>query len=71
MCGRFTLSTPADVIAEVMQLAELITWEPRYNIAPTQPALAVRANDVGQRRAGCCIGGSSRRGRRTPRSAIG
>ena len=52
MCGRFTLSTPADVIAEVMQLAELITWEPRYNIAPTQPALAVRANDVGQRRGG-------------------
>ena len=42
MCGRFTLSTPADVVAEVLELASLPVLEPRYNIAPTQLALAVR-----------------------------
>jgi len=42
MCGRFTLSTPAGVIAEQFQLIDVPTLSPRYNVAPTQPVAAVR-----------------------------
>lgn len=41
MCGRFTLKTPASVLAETFELAEPPAWTPRYNIAPTQPVAAV------------------------------
>ena len=36
MCGRFTLSTPADEIARLFDLSDVPTIEQRYNIAPTQ-----------------------------------
>jgi len=36
MCGRFTLSAPAAVLAELFELVETSAWTPRYNIAPTQ-----------------------------------
>ena len=50
MCGRFTLKTPPQVVAELFGLDEVPAWEPRYNIAPTQPVAAVRAaRDGGQR----------------------
>lgn len=49
MCGRFTLTTPADVLAEVFELAETPPLSPRYNIAPTQAVAAVRA-EAGARR---------------------
>lgn len=43
MCGRFTLSSPADVLEEYFELdstpQDLI---PRYNIAPTQPVAIIR-----------------------------
>ena len=42
MCGRFTLITPAETIAEQFQLPEIPALAPRYNIAPTQPVAAVR-----------------------------
>jgi len=42
MCGRFTLITPAETIAEQFQLPEVPSLSPRYNIAPTQPVAAVR-----------------------------
>jgi len=42
MCGRFTLITPAETIAEQFQLPEMPSLAPRYNIAPTQPVVAVR-----------------------------
>jgi putative SOS response-associated peptidase YedK len=42
MCGRFTLTTPAEIVAQTFGLAALANYEPRYNIAPTQPALTVR-----------------------------
>ena len=42
MCGRYTLSAPADVIAELFELAEVPELERRYNIAPTQEAPVVR-----------------------------
>lgn len=43
MCGRFTLFTPASRLAEVFLPGEIISFTPRYNIAPSQPVLAMRA----------------------------
>ena len=39
MCGRFTLTASPDRIAELLALAEIEPFPPRYNIAPTQPIL--------------------------------
>ncbi len=36
MCGRFTLSKSAEVLASKFRLATVPAWQPRYNIAPTQ-----------------------------------
>lgn len=49
MCGRFTLRTPMTVLIEHFQLdvdtaRQLALFEPRYNIAPTQQVLIVRAD---------------------------
>jgi len=49
MCGRFTLTTPADAIADLFALAVVPELSPRYNIAPSQPVAAVRERD-GERR---------------------
>jgi putative SOS response-associated peptidase YedK len=43
MCGRFTLTTPMPVLAELFLFPEAATPEPRYNIAPTQTVATVRA----------------------------
>ncbi len=51
MCGRYTLSTPAELVAEVVGLEEVWELEPRYNIAPTQEAPIVRAGNGGARTA--------------------
>jgi putative SOS response-associated peptidase YedK len=48
MCGRFTLRTPADEIAREFQLVTVPTIVPRYNIAPSQPLLAIRRHDAGR-----------------------
>lgn len=52
MCGRYTLTNPDPArlrarfdILESSELAE----EPRYNIAPTDPVLAVRRDEAGER----------------------
>jgi len=43
MCGRFTLSTPTEILAELFALdGETESLPPRYNIAPTQPVAVVR-----------------------------
>lgn len=49
MCGRFTLRTPAAVIAQQFELPFAPELEPRFNIAPSQPIAAVRCHDTGQR----------------------
>lgn len=42
MCGRFTLFLAADDLREELELnAVPVDWTPRYNVAPTQPVLAV------------------------------
>jgi putative SOS response-associated peptidase YedK len=48
MCGRFSLFSPAPVLAEAFDLAGLPELAPRYNIAPTQPVAAVRAGAAGR-----------------------
>ena len=42
MCGRFTLSSPAEAVAELFELTEMPELAPRYNIAPAQDVPAVR-----------------------------
>jgi len=44
MCGRFTLKTERERIKEMFRLQRLGQFDPRYNIAPSQPVLAVRMN---------------------------
>ena len=42
MCGRFTITMSADDVHEQLELGELPRdWQPRYNVAPTQPVAAV------------------------------
>lgn len=43
MCGRFTITLPASVIQEELELGEMPAgWEPRFNVAPTQPIPVVK-----------------------------
>ncbi len=49
MCGRYTLATPGDVIAQQFALAATPSLTARYNIAPTQEVPAVRAAQGGAR----------------------
>lgn len=52
MCGRFTLTTPGEILAEAFGLDAAPALAPRYNIAPTQPVLVVRRESpAGPRRA--------------------
>ncbi|MCC9076558.1 SOS response-associated peptidase [Litorilinea aerophila] len=44
MCGRFTLFSSPERLAELFDLAEPPQLAPRYNIAPTQPVAIVRAD---------------------------
>jgi putative SOS response-associated peptidase YedK len=45
MCGRYTLTDPGDVVADLFGLDSLPELAPRYNIAPTQDAPVVRARE--------------------------
>ena len=49
MCGRFTLHTERDVVAETFQvdLSGLENYEPRFNIAPQQDVLTLVASEAG------------------------
>ena len=50
MCGRYTLTTSAEIIARSFELAAVPACLPRYNIAPSQQALVVRASAAGSDR---------------------
>ena len=41
MCGRFTLRTPVEDLADFFHLPDTPDLTPRYNIAPTQPVATV------------------------------
>ncbi len=52
MCGRFTLTTDTDVLAEVFDLTDAATGDAvprRFNIAPTDPVAVIRADPTGLR----------------------
>lgn len=49
MCGRYTLTVDASVLATLFDLEPLFEIEPRYNIAPSQPVPIVRRNNEDQR----------------------
>jgi putative SOS response-associated peptidase YedK len=42
MCGRYTLSTPTDLLRELYELESAVELQPRFNIAPTQNAPVIR-----------------------------
>lgn len=53
MCGRFTLASPAETIAETFGLTdpeEVPELSPRYNIAPTERVATIRETAEGDRR---------------------
>jgi putative SOS response-associated peptidase YedK len=50
MCGRFALSTPDHILAELFQLLRMPSLQPRYNIAPAQPVAVVRSVPEGSGR---------------------
>jgi putative SOS response-associated peptidase YedK len=50
MCGRYSLSSSAELVREVFALELTPDLVPRWNIAPTQEAPVVRREDGGARR---------------------
>jgi putative SOS response-associated peptidase YedK len=54
VCGRYVSATPAGVLAERFQVADVKAEElgPRYNVAPTDPVYAVATSKDGTRRLG-------------------
>ena len=44
MCGRYTLITNIDRIAEAFGVAPTLEAQPRYNIAPTQDIVTIVNN---------------------------
>ena len=49
MCGRFAQYSDPGIYASQFDLDALCEAKPRYNVAPTQPVLAIRATDQGKR----------------------
>ena len=50
MCGRFNLRTSAAQLAELFEMMGLPSLAPRYNIAPSQPVLAIRLSPQSRER---------------------
>lgn len=42
MCGRFALATPPEKLRQLLDFKNQPNFPPRYNIAPSQPVLAIR-----------------------------
>ena len=49
MCGRFALAASAEEVAEALETENVEPFPPRYNIAPTQPILAIVSGPGGGR----------------------
>jgi|HubBroStandDraft_3_1064219.scaffolds.fasta_scaffold04476_4 putative SOS response-associated peptidase YedK len=47
MCGRYTLSSPVEIVADLFGLAAAPELAPRFNVAPTQAAPVVRVETPG------------------------
>lgn len=50
MCGRYALYGPRPRLRERFALASDFDWQPRFNIAPSQPCPVIRADAQGERR---------------------
>jgi putative SOS response-associated peptidase YedK len=48
VCGRFCFFSPAEAVARLFGVDSAVDYPPRYNIAPTQDAPAVRATEGGR-----------------------
>lgn len=48
MCGRYTLKTDGEAVAQQFALAEVPQLAARYNIAPTQQVAAIREGEAGR-----------------------
>jgi putative SOS response-associated peptidase YedK len=56
MCGRYRLSRRKQLIEEYFDtVSDEPEWEPRYNIAPTQPVPVIRQNSTQPRRELCLM----------------
>ena len=49
MCGRYSLNATLQAIYEILKIKTMLNLQPRYNIAPGQPILAVRLDGKGER----------------------
>ena len=49
MCGRYVLTTPGEVLAELFEVPQPVELAARYNIAPTQAVPIVRTAEGGGR----------------------
>jgi putative SOS response-associated peptidase YedK len=49
MCGRYVVTTPGEVLAELFELDEKPHLAPRFNVAPTQEVAIVRRRSEGGR----------------------
>lgn len=49
MCGRFNTGLSAATLAQHFNAQERVAWEPRYNLAPSQPVLTVIQSPEGKR----------------------
>jgi putative SOS response-associated peptidase YedK len=48
MCGRYAFTLPHEAMIRLFRVPWFAPYPPRYNIAPTQPILAVRASPNGR-----------------------
>lgn len=48
MCGRYTLKSSPQEVADLFGLTDPPTLPPRYDVAPTQPVPAVRSAATGR-----------------------
>jgi putative SOS response-associated peptidase YedK len=55
MCGRYTLKTTPEVVADQFQFEELQELQPRYNIAPSQLVACVKRSEGSSRREGVML----------------
>ena len=49
MCGRYTLHTSLQTIADLFEFEDRLDVAPRYNVAPSQAVLIVRENEAHKR----------------------
>jgi putative SOS response-associated peptidase YedK len=49
MCSRYSLTSPPEAVRAYFRHQNEVVFPPRYNIAPTQPAMIVRTTGAGAR----------------------